>query len=468
MKRKKPNVLFLMADDHRHDAIGACGHPDVRTPVLDSLAASGTMVKGMHTMGGLSCAVCAPARAALHTGVNPIGAGATRIPDQFPEILHLNDELTTMPQAFREAGYFTYGIGKWHNERKSFTAGFCGGATIMFKGMSDHHAVPVYSFDPTGSYPESNLRIGEGFSTELFTDEAVKFICDYNQEVPFFLYVAFTSPHDPRTPPAEFRSMYEPGMLTLPPNLWPEHPFDNGEIAIRDEALAPWPRTDEIIREHLADYYGMISHMDQQIGRILKALRELGELENTIIVYTGDHGLALGQHGLLGKQNLYEHSVRIPFLLNGPGIPAGRQVDVPVQQTDIFPTLCDLAGVPIPDRVEGESQASLVQGETEQGRDYVFSMYKDAQRMVSDGEWKLIRYYVSRQRGNGTNRLQLFHLAKDPWELNDLSREPAHEPQLIRLAERLKRWQLDIDDINADLPVLTMALLGRSETGCVE
>ncbi|SVD84630.1 uncharacterized protein METZ01_LOCUS437484, partial [marine metagenome] len=262
----------------------------------------------------------------------------------------------------------------WHNERESFSRCFADGAETFFGGMSDHYAVPVHDYDPSGKFPEENARVGQGFSTDIFAQAAVEFLHQYSGQEPFCLYVAFTAPHDPRTPPREFA--YNPKDIELPENFLSQHPFDNGEMDVRDELLANYPRTDESIKQHLADYYGMISHLDSAIGKILNTLDETGVSGNTLVVYTADHGLAVGQHGLLGKQNLYEHSIKVPFLMRGPQVPTNVQSDAFWYLYDLAPTLCDMLGMPIPSSFEGKSfWNTVINGDSH--RNTVFSAYKN-------------------------------------------------------------------------------------------
>ena len=229
----RPNILFMIADDHRWDAIGSMGDPTVKTPTLDSLMARGTTFRQTHIMGSLVGAVCVPSRAAVLTSANLFRSGMQQI----------NRDLAVWPQVMREAGYNTFATGKWHNDRETFTNSFADGAKIFFGGMSSHLDVPVFDYDPNGTYPNDAKYSGEKFSTELFADSAVQFLQDYDADNPFFLYLAFTSPHDPRTPPTEYTAMYPPEEIPIPENFLPEHPFDNGEMRIRDEVLAPFPRT---------------------------------------------------------------------------------------------------------------------------------------------------------------------------------------------------------------------------------
>ena len=442
----RPNVLFMIADDHRWDAIGGMGDPTVKTPTMDSLMARGTTFRQTHIMGSLSGAVCVPSRAAVLTSASLFRSGANQI----------NRDYAIWPEVMRQAGYHTFFSGKWHNDRQTFADSFDDGGTIFFGGMGNQYKVPIFDFDPTGAYPKDARYIGDKFSTELFTDSAVQFIENYDQTNPFFLYLSFTSPHDPRTPPGEYATMYPPAEVPVPENFYPEHPFDNGEMRIRDEVLAPFPRTPEIVQQHIADYYGMITSQDAEMGRLLNTLEANGHLDNTIVIYTADHGLAVGQHGLLGKQNLYDHSIRVPSIFAGPGISEGTTVDALTYLYDVFPTVCDLTSVECPDTTEGKSLVPLMEGCVEQVRATVFAAYKDIHRTISDGRWKLIRYYVSEETGKGTDCIQFFDLEQDPWETTNLADLPEHADRIRSLAADMKMWQTETDDFMKDTPVLPL------------
>ena len=232
--------------------------------------------------------------------------------------------------------------------------------------------------------------------------------------------------------------------MPLPANFAGIHPFDNGEMSVRDEKLADFPRTPEDTRRHIAEYYGMISDMDEKIGDILAALARKGLADDTIVVYTADHGLSLGQHGLLGKQNLYDHSVRVPLMLRGPGVPIGKRVDALTHTYDVYPTLCDLAGLEVPTGVDALSLVPLMEGTAAETRPYLHSVYKHVQRMTQDRGWKLISY--RRDGDQGCDRNQLFHIASDPWELNDLSEDAGAASERQRLEMELARWQDAVGD----------------------
>ena len=440
----QPNVLFLIADDHRASAIGAYGDPTVKTPTLDQLCDEGASFRQNCHMGGLSGAVCVPTRACVHTGAHVFRASVGNDMEVRRALQTLDPGHTFLAELFRRNGYATFATGKWHNDAASFARSFSAAENVFFGGMDSHFAVPVQDYDPSGGYDTGRGRIADQFSTDLFGDAAIRFLEEQDGEQPFFLYCAFTAPHDPRTPPQDWSDAYAPEAMPLPANFIGTHPFDNGEMWVRDEKLAGFPRKPEETRRHIAEYYGMISDMDEKIGEILAALARSGLDENTIVVYTADHGLSVGQHGLFGKQNLYDHSVRTPLLLRGPGVPRNIQVDAVTHTYDVYPTLCELAGLEVPASVDALSLAPLMDGAAEDTRPYVHSVYKHVQRMVRDREWKLITYL--RDGDAGSDRTQLFHIPSDPWELEDRSEDGTVAGERERLERELARWQEAVND----------------------
>ncbi len=436
----RPNILFMIADDHRHSAIGALETEAVSTPVFDQLMAAGACFTQAHIMGSTSGAVCMPSRGMLLTGQNLFDT-----PDPLP------DDIPLLPELLRQNGYSTFGTGKWHNRRASYARCFSSSGKVFFGGMSDQYAVPVNDFDPDGVYDPATSYIADGFSTTVFTDEMINFLKTRESgDEPFFAYIAFTSPHDPRTPPAPYDTMYEPDQIELPPNFLPEHPFDIGVRDIRDEVLAAYPRSEAEVKRHIADYYGMISHMDAEIGRILDTLAERGLSENTIVIYTSDHGLGVGQHGLMGKQNLYDHSMRIPMIMRGPGVPAGLRSSALLYLLDLYPTLLELAGLPVPESSAGHSLTALLGELTYKHRRQIFSAYqgvfgppkgKPYQRSIKDERNKLIKTVV-----NGQVTWQLFDLAADPYETQNLADEERYAGTMERLQRKLAERQARVDD----------------------
>lgn len=427
---ERPNVIVLVSDDQRHDTIHALGNSHIQTPNLDKLVADGTAFTHAYCQGANGGAVCVPSRAMFLSGRS-----------FFHLRVDLPPNVPIWPGVFQKAGYVTHGIGKWHNGPPSYARAFSSGAAIFFGGMTVQTRVPIQDFDPTGTYDEARERVANKHSSELFADAAIKFLREYRDEKPFLLYVAFTSPHDPRTPPPEFAKLYDPAKLPLPKNFQRQHPFNNGDLIGRDEQLLPWPRTPKAVLQEIAAYYGMISHLDAQVGRIRKAVADSGREKNTIVVFFGDHGLAVGQHGLLGKQNLYEHSMRPPLVIAGPGVSVGKKCDGLCYLFDIYPTICELTGVRPADaeHVDGRSLVPIITGERNKVRDVIFGAYCDVQRSVRTERWKLIRY-------PHINKSQLFDLNNDADEIHDVAGDRTYAGKLGELTALLKSQQREHGD----------------------
>lgn len=408
-----PNILLVVSDDQRADAIAALGNTDVKTPHLDQLVERGFVFRNAYNAGSDVPAVCQSSRAMFLSGLC-----LSRAAKDLTGVV-------TLPERFRQAGYDTFATGKWHNGPASLTRSFTQGGSLFFGGMGDPYALPLFEYEAAAAKPLSGPQPSGTHAQTRFADETIAFLKDEPHDRPFFAYVSFTSPHDPRNAPEEFTTLYDPGELELPPNFLPEHPFDNGELTIRDEQLEAWPRTPEAICRHLGDYYAMISHIDHEIGRILAALEEAGEADDTIVVFTSDHGLAIGSHGLMGKQNLYEHSAKAPLLIAGPRVPH-RSSEALVYLYDLVPTLCDFAGIEPAQEIDGKSLVPILRGEASEVRQSLFTSYKDCQRAIRSGRWKLIVYPQA-------HRVQLFDLKDDPHEIRDLSENPEFAQHIAAL-----------------------------------
>ncbi|MBI1903801.1 MAG: sulfatase-like hydrolase/transferase [Planctomycetia bacterium] len=400
-QKPPPNVVFLLADDQRPDTIAALGNKHIQTPALDRLVESGFVFRHAYCMGSTVGAVCLPSRTMIMTG---------RTLFHLPSPKNVSADTSLFPRAMKRAGYLTLRTGKPENH-------------------------PRYASDAFDR--AFHVRRSVACST-THADTAIAFIREKKQ--PFFVCVEFAAPHDPRVAPQEFMDRYQPGDVPLPPNFLPQHPFDNGEMTVRDEKLAPWPRTKEAVERHLAEYYADIAYLDHEIGRILDALRETGQDQNTLVVFASDHGLSIGSHGLFGKQSLYDDSMGAPLIFAGPGVPKGKSSDALVYLHDIFPTVCELAGAQkIPGGVEGKSLAPVMAGKETKVRDSVFLAYRDVQRAVRTDRWKLIRY-------PHVDTTQLFDVAADPYETKDLAADPAHKATIDELMELMRKWQKEVDD----------------------
>ena len=459
----KPNVLFIFTDDQRFDTISGLGNKEIDTPNLDRLMKRGTTFTHAHIMGGTVGAVCQPSRAMMLTGrtlFNIKGHGQVIPPEHI-----------TMPEHFRSNDYVSCHVGKWHQDRDSHIRSFETGGKIFgfkmdkgwYEACNGHWHSPVHDFDPEGQYdpdggynspeietfvqPFEKVKKNGLHSAEVFSDSMIDFLREYPDSdaaktgKPFFAYLAHIAPHDPRQYPERFLEQYPAERVSLPENLLMRHPFDNGDLYIRDELLAAFPRRPEEIRQHLADYYAIIAHVDEQVGRVLDVLEEIGQADNTIIVFAGDNGLAVGQHGLMGKQNLYEHSVRVPLIMAGPGIPEDQSSDALCYLIDIFPTLCDLAGLPVPETVNGLSLMPVMETPASSVRDELFYGYKGFQRGYRNSRFKLLEYAV-----NGEHTVQLFDLKNDPREMINLAGEDEFQEILAGMQKSLERWRTELND----------------------
>jgi len=402
---KKPNVLFILADDMRPDCIGALGNPNIKTPNLDKLVERGMTFSRTYVQGANSGAVCTPSRTMILSGRSVFHFGTGGFAGK-----RGNESSILWARTMSAGGYATFHLGKEGNSYKPGMEAFA-----------------------TCEYTVANHLV----ASEKTADRVIEFLKSRKVEKPFFVYMAPPVPHDPRICPREFMDMYDPAKIPLPKSYMPVHPFDNGEMTVRDEQLAPWPRTEEVVKRHLADDYACITCLDHHIGRIVETLKSLGQFDNTIIIFAGDNGLSLGDHGLMGKQNLYEFGgMHVPFVLAGPGIPKGAS-NAFAYLFDVYPTVCELTGTPVPKEVESKSLVPVITGKATKVRDYAFTAYRLCQRAVRDDRWKIIRYPL-------VDRTQLFDLEKDPYEMDDLAGKPEHagkvKEMMALLAEQQKLY----------------------------
>jgi arylsulfatase A-like enzyme len=363
-------------------------------------------------------AVCTPSRTMMLTG-----RAWQRIPGAKAARPEADNPATFLPSVLAAAGYRTWHMGKGGN---AFTEGLRAFQTSIIDDAKTTDA-------PATDRAHASARLA---------DRTIGFLKEHaarKDAAPFYAYLAPPVPHDPRSAEPRFHAMYDPARIALSPAFSPQHPWNNGEMTVRDERLAPWPRTEKDTRQQTADYYACVTGLDHHVGRIFAALKETGQWENTIIVFSGDNGLSLGEHGLFGKQNLYEFGgMHVPLVIAGPGIPHGRSAAF-TYLMDLFPTFVSLAGAKSPDGVDGLDLTPVLRGEKPTVRDGAYLAYRDCMRSFSDGRWKLIRYPL-------VDRTQLFDLEKDPRELTNLAELPAHAETLRRLQARLGAEMKAYDD----------------------
>lgn len=459
---KKPNVLFIFADDQCYETVGALGLTDIETPNLDRLAASGVSFTRAYNMGSWSGAVCVASRHMLNTG---------RFLWQAHAVHRKAEEERAAgrwwSEHMKKAGYKTYFTGKWHvrakaencfdvarNVRPGMPNQTPAGYNRPLPGKPD----PWSPYDPKF---EGFWKGGRHWSS-IVADDALEYLGMAKKHVkekrqPFFAYVAFNAPHDPRQAPKSFIDKYPLSRIELPKSFLPGYPYRDKigcQHGLRDEKLGPMPRTEHAVKVHRQEYYAIITHMDVQIGRILDALEKSGMADDTYVFYSADHGLGVGHHGLFGKQNLYEHSTRVPFIVSGPGIPKGKSVPAPVYLQDVMPSSLEIAGVKKPGHVQFHSLMALARGESKKSNyDAVYGAYLGLQRSVTVNDKKLILY-------PNVPLARLYDLAADPLELKDLAGNKAHLPLMKKLFARLSDLQKETAD-DLDLTKTFPALAKR-------
>ena len=426
---EKPNILILLTDDQRYGTIDELNQEKVLTPNMDRLTEGGMTFTNSYIFGAPHGAVCSPSRAMLMTGrfyfnISPNVYAQWSVPKEERGVC----DLITFPEYFKANGYETFATGKQHNGSQWVEKGFDVAKAVFLGGMTKHFGTIVKDYDPKSGWSKP-YSYKDKFSAQVFSDEAINFMENYKGKKPFLMYVAFTAPHDPRTAPTKYHKMYPPEDIVLPPNFMKKHPFKIADMQIRDEKLAAFPRQEDEIKKNISDYYAMISAVDFHIGRILDELEKTGKAKNTIIVFSGDNGISLGQHGLMGKQNLYEHSIKVPLIFCGPGIPKNVKTEAFAYLNDVFPTLCSLTGLNIPESVNTKDLTPVIKGNKKSVRESMHFGYnawegdikkyknlpdnqRGAERAVRKGNWKLI---LSSKDGVLTQ--QLFNLKEDPWEL---------------------------------------------------
>ncbi|MEZ5105126.1 MAG: sulfatase-like hydrolase/transferase [Draconibacterium sp.] len=444
-EEQKPNILFIFADDQTYLGINALGNSEVITPNLDKLANSGVTFTHTYNMGGWNGAICVASRAMLNTGRflwNAKKAEETLYPT-------MKDSGQFWGQLMQKAGYDTYMTGKWHVKQNAETIfqtmadirpGMPGTVPEAYnRPLSANDTVWLPWHKKYGGYWEGGKHWSEvvGDNTIQFLDSAK------NRQNPFFMYVAFNAPHDPRQSPKRFVDMYPLENIAIPKSFLELYPYKDSIGCgpdLRDEKLAPFPRTEYSIKVHRQEYYAIISHMDEQIGRIIAHLKETGQDKNTYILFSADHGLSIGNHGLVGKQNMYDHSMRVPCILVGPNLPKDKKLQMQVYLQDLMATSLDIAGIKKPEYIDFTSLLPMIKNEASPSAyPEIYGAYTNLQRMVRTENYKLIVYPRAK-------KILLFNLNDDPEEMTDLAENPDYETIKSELTKRLKRQQNLMND----------------------
>ncbi len=425
---KPCNVLFVFADQMHGFALGCMNHPDVKTPHLDQLAAGGTLFRSCYS----AAPVCTPFRCNLLTGRYGSQTGVLRNNLRIPE------GERTLAAALNDGGYATSYVGKWHLGATGnvavppqFRAGFQ--HFIGYQAYNDYEKNVIF-------YDEDmQPRRFQRHRTDATADVAIQRL-EAIADRRFALFVSFQSPHYPEQPSAEFLERYRNLKPTRRPNCEEIDPY------IRTEAPPSRPETDPLYKiygnnldEYLRRYYALVTQLDHNVGRILARQRELGHEDDTVVVFSSDHGDMQGSHGMENKNRYYEESVRIPCIVRDP---RGRRGDVRnelISSTDYFPSVVDYAGLPAEPTAEGRSLAPLTRGGRVDWEDVVYSEACQG----AGGDWFMVRAgkYKLVVRKNLTP-MALFDLEKDPYEMHDLL--PAEAERAESLRQQLAAWRARI------------------------
>ena len=441
---QSPNILFIIADDLTYEALGCTGDGNVQTPNLDKLRDQGCSFEQTFNPGSWTPAVCQASRTMINTGRSVWRASRYD---------RAHDATPLWPELMRQNGYTTYFTGKWHV--KSVRAAQVFDHVGTERGGMPRQTQLCYDRkfiegQPDSWRPDDRRQGGywEGGKhwTDIVSDEACDFLKQASRsDKPFFMYVAFNAPHDPHQTYTVYLDKYPIDQIKLPETFMPEYPYCRSIGAgprLRDEWLSPFPRTSLAIKTNRREYYAMITHMDDQIGRILDTLQQTIKTP-TYIIFTADQGIALGDHGMIGKQNMYDPAIRVPLFIVGPGIKPKSTIKTPIYLQSITPTALDLANIPPQDHIVYPSLAEALQGKqiTEQP---IYGAYRNTQRMIRTTKWKMLIY-------PSINRVRLFNRQNDPQEMNDLAEDPSSIPTMKKLfAEFKKLQQAQGDTMNLD------------------
>lgn len=455
-----PNVLFIFADDQTFESIGSLNNNEIKTPNLDQLKDMGATFTHTFNQGSWAPAVCVASRTMLNTGkyiwkaARYSAKAAKREDPNLPEKMVEYEVKQEVPKGYwseymKAEGYDTYFAGKWHVGRKvNEIFDVCGTVRGGMPNQTRERYERKFiegepdTWSPYDKSKEGFWKGGKHWS-EVLGDEALGFLdAATNDEDPFFMYLAFNAPHDPRQSPKEYVDMYPLENISVPQSFLTEYPYCEEAGAgpkLRDEKLAPFPRTKRSVKINRQEYYAIISHMDAQIGRILEALEKSGKADNTYIIFTADHGLALGDHGYIGKQNMYDRSMRVPLFVTGPGIKAGKVINEKVYLQDAMATALDIAGSEAINEVDFTSLLPLCDGTSKNGNEAVYGAYLGNQRMIRTDRYKMIVYPTA-------NIVRLYDLKKDPWEMHDLAGDAKYKKQMDKLFKQFKELQKEVAD----------------------
>jgi len=422
------NVLVLMCDHHRHDALGCLGNPLAHTPNLDRLAARSVRFRNCYTQAP----VCAPARHSLATGRYCHAHGV------LDNRLKPGPGMFTIAHAVQPLGYRRLQFGHMHWTDPGADTGYEPYAAAerdwqakLPEAMRARLAWESQGITrrTTGGPGPRSVEQHRGYHVARAAAEAIEQAV--SRDEPFLCWVAFSEPHPPFYPPKELYEMIDQSQVAMPAQPPADAPPPHPRVALKQEEWAHLTAVE--VKQIIAGYYGMVALADRYLGMVLDAVEGLGALDDTLIVWTSDHGEQLYEHRLFTKFVMREASVHVPLLVSHPSLEAGVRDEL-VEHVDLFPTICEFVGATVPDSVHGRSLAALLRGgvATDGWRDAVFSQIEDV-RMIRTRDSKLNVY--------GSKPGELFDLRNDPCEFHNLIDHPSHRETREALFERVKQWE---------------------------
>jgi len=446
---KKPNVLFFAVDDLRPE-LNCYGKTWIKSPNIDRIAKRGMVFNRAYCQQ----AVCSPSRSSLLTGTRP---DSTKVWDLVTHFRDAEPNIATLPQHFKQNGYFVQGMGKifhpgYDDERSWSIPWQTPQAPNYAKGKSEDVKDEDKPKAKAGPAFEAGEVADNFYKDGMVADLAVKTLKTIGKKSePFFLAVGFAKPHLPFVSPKKYWDMYNPAEIKLAPN--PYHPEDSPEYALTNSnelrnytnMPAKGPITDDLARQLKHGYYAAVSYTDAQVGKVLDELEKQGLANNTIIVLWGDHGWKLGEHGEWAKHTNYENDANAPLLLSAPGMKsAGKHTDALVEFVDIYPTLADLAGLSLPSHLEGVSFKPLLDDPNRKWKPAAFSQYPRKKLMGYSMRTDRYRFtvWVDREDHSKIDAIELYDHKVDPQENRNIAKLAANKELVATLMVQWKKgWQ---------------------------
>ncbi|MEZ6136801.1 MAG: sulfatase [Pirellulaceae bacterium] len=441
---RRPNILFVLSDDIRWNALSCMGHTHIKTPHIDALANEGVLFKNTFCTTSL----CSPSRASILSGLYAHTHGVTNNFTEYP------DDMATFPKRLQESGYATAYMGKYHmgEDNDEPRPGF--DYFVTHKGQGKY-------FDTEFNFHGKERRVVKGYYTTVVTDMAESWIQQQSSEKPWMLMIGQKAPHSFYFPEPKYEHAFDDVEINYPHSAF----HLDGKPEWIKQRLSTWHGIYGPIFEWRKDfpdtsaagvlefqnmvraYMGTILSVDDSMGRLVKLLRERGELDNTVVIFMGDNGLLEGEHGMVDKRTMHEASIRVPLVIRYPGLAQGKQVSEQVLTIDLAPTLCELAGTQPLDDVHGKSMVKLVtEGDSDWRKAWFYHYNYEKQfpytpniRGIRTDRWKLVRYPHG-DGGPDRHLGELYDLQTDPLELTNLIEESAH----TALVEQLNQQLLDL------------------------